>query len=133
DSSSPSPDSQHTAHFAYSGEIRFGPAYFSLSVDGYAFPERIFGDVYLWSPSSALLAVQEWLTLDYSEGPITALVVIDLNRKCEASVARVRKAFIVPRAFEGPLVVYRVDYGGQAGTERFEIDVTKIAEWKALG
>jgi hypothetical protein len=133
DSTSPSPDSQHTARFAYSGEIRFGPPYFSLSVDASIFPERIFSDIHLWSPSSTLLAVQEWLTLDYSEGPITALTLIDLSRKCEASAARARKAFIVPVAFEGPLVVYRTDYGGQAGAERFEIDVRKITEWKAIG
>ena len=133
DTSSPSPDSLHMAHFAYSGEIRFGPPYFSLSVDDYIFPERIFSDVHRWSPSSTLLAVQEWLTLDYSEGPITALVLLDLSRKCEASVARVRKAFIVPVAFEGSLVVYRTDYGGQERSERFEIDVTTITEWKGLG
>ena len=133
DSTSPSPDSQHTADFAYSGEIRFGPLYFSLSVDGYIFPQRIFSDVHLWSPSSTLLAVQEWLTLDYSEGPITALVLIDLSRGREASLARVTKGFIVPIAFEEALVVYRTDYGGQEGTERFEVDATKITEWKGLG
>src|SRR4029079_13994750 len=105
DSTSLSPDTQHTAHFAYSGEIRFGPAYFSLSVDAFAFPQRIFGDVHLWSPSSTLLAVHEWIPLDYSAGPITALVVIDLSRGREASIARVMKAFIVPTAFEDLSIV----------------------------
>jgi hypothetical protein len=132
DSTSPSPDTQHTAHFAYSGEIRFGPPYFSLSVDGYSFDQRIFGDAHLWSRSSNLLAVQEWLTLDYAEGPITALVLIDVRLGREASVARVTKAFIVPKAFEGQVIVYRKDYGGQEGTERFELDTTRITEWKGL-
>jgi hypothetical protein len=132
DITSPSPDTQHTAHFAYSGEVRFGPPYFSLSVDAHSFDQRIFGDVHLWSPSSTLLAVQEWLTLDYSEGPITALVLIDLHLGREASVERVVKAFIVPRAFEGPIIVYRKDYAGEEGTERFEVDSTKITEWKVL-
>src|ERR1043165_9331013 len=111
DTSSPSPDSLHTAHFAYSGEIRFGPPYFSLSVDDHIFPERIFGDVHRWSPSSTLLAVQEWLTLDYSEGPITALVIFDLQLGREALVERVVKAFIVPIAFEDARIVYRKDRG----------------------
>ena|SRR5258708_4359809 len=62
----PSPDTQHTAHFIYGGEIRFGPPYFSLLVDNYSFGQRIFGDAHLWSPLSNLLAVQEWLTIDYS-------------------------------------------------------------------
>ena len=129
---SPSPDTQHTAHFAYGGEVRFGPPYFSLSVDAHSFGQRIFGDVHLWSPSSTLLAVQEWLTLDYSEGPITALVLIDLHLGREASVERVVKAFIVPIAFEGPISVYRKDFAGEEGTERFELDSTKIKEWKEL-
>lgn len=63
DSTSPSPDSQHNASFFYGGDIRYGPSYFSLLLDGRSFGQRIFGDVYLWSPSSTLFAVQEWLTM----------------------------------------------------------------------
>ena len=95
--SSPSPDTQHTAHFAFSGEVRFGPPYFSLSVDDYSFGQRIFGDAHLWSPSSNLLAVQEWFTLDYSEGPITALVLLDLKLGREATVARATKGLLCPK------------------------------------
>lgn len=130
--SSPSPNTQHTAQFLFSGEVRFGPAYYSLSVDAYSFGERIFGSAHLWSSSSNLLAVQEWLTLDYSEGPITALVLIDLKLGREASVAQAKKAFIVPETFEEPLVAYRKDRAGQAGAELFELDVTTITGWKAL-
>ena len=132
DITAPSPDARHTAHFAYSGEVRFGPPYFSLSVDGYSFGQRIFGDAHLWSPGSNLLAVQEWLTLDYSEGPITALVIIDLRLGREVSAVRAVKQFIVPTAFEGPICVYRKDYGGQPGTQRFEAITTEITGWKAL-
>src|SRR5689334_23412057 len=126
---SPAPDGQHRALLAFSGEVRFGPSYYVLSIDGHSFGERIFGGTHLWSPSSTLLAVQEWLTLDYSEGPITALVVIDLSRGREASIARVTKAFIVPTAFEDLSIVYRTDYGGQAGTGRSKVDTTKIGGW----
>jgi hypothetical protein len=129
---SPSPNTQHTAHFLFSGEIRFGPPYFSLSVDDYSFGQRIFGDAHLWSPSSNLLAVQEWLTIDYSEGPITALLLIDLDLGREASVARATKGFIVPEAFEGPMIVYRKEYGGQTVVQHFDLDTTKIEGWKEL-
>lgn len=128
----PSPDAQHIAHFVASGEIRFGPLYFSLSVDDYSFGERIFGDAHLWSPSSKLLAVQEWLTLDYSAGPITILLLIDLDLRREATLARVTKGFVVPEAFDGPDIVYRKDYAGQAGVPRFNLDITKIKAWSAL-
>jgi hypothetical protein len=132
DSTSPLLGAQHIAHFAYSGEVRFGPPYFSLSVDAYSFPQRIFGDTHLWSPLSTLLAVQEWLTLDYSEGPITALVIIDLQLGREVTVERMVKGFLVPTAFEGSKIVYRKDYAGNEGAERFEVDTTKCTEWKEL-
>jgi hypothetical protein len=132
DITSPSPDTQHIAHLAYSGDIRFGPPYFSLSVDPYSFGQRIFGDAHLWSPSSYLLAVQEWLTLDYSEGPITALVLVDLNLGREVSLARAVKSFIVPIAFEGASIVYRKDNAGKEGIERFKVDTTKMTGWKEL-
>jgi hypothetical protein len=129
---SPAPNTQHTAHFIFSGEIRFGPPYYALSVDAYSFGQRIFGAAHLWSPSSTLLAVQEWLTLDYSEGPITALILLDLALGREACVSRATKRFIVPEAFEGPIMKYREDYAGQATIEHFDLDTTKIKEWKEL-
>ena len=132
DITSPSPDMQHTARLAYSGDIRFGPPYFSLLVDSYSFGQRIFGDTHLWASSSSLLAVQEWLTLDYAEGPITALVLIDIQLGREVSVERAVKAFIVPTAFEGSSIMYRKDYAGKESTERFDVDTMKITEWKEL-
>lgn len=132
DISSQSPDGRHTAYFALGGEVRFGPLYFVLSVGGHSFGERIFGDAHLWSADSRMLAVQEWLTLDYSAGPITALVLIDLRLGRAATLARATKAFVVPLAFEGGRLAYREDRAGQAG-ERQQTDLGAIAEWQALG
>lgn len=127
----PSPDGQHTAQLLFSGEVRFGPAYYVLSVDGYSFGGRIFGGAHLWSPSSRFLAVQEWLTLDYSEGPITELVLLDLQLR-QAAVARATKGFLVPIAFADPLVTYRAEYAGPAGVQHFTLDITSVAEWLPL-
>jgi hypothetical protein len=129
---SPSPTTQHTARFLFSGEIRFGPPYYSLLVDDYSFDQRIFGSEHLWSLSSNLLAVQEWLTIDYSEGPITALVLLDFDLGREASVARATKGFVVPEAFESSMLVYRKEYAGQGVVQHFDLDTSKIKEWKAL-
>src|SRR5262245_59515401 len=96
---SPSPDTLHITHFALAGEIRFGPFYYALSVDDYSFGQRIFGTAHLWSHSSAFLAVQEWLTIDYSEGPITALLLIDVRLRRAAALARATKRFLVPESF----------------------------------
>lgn len=129
---SPSPDAQYTAQFATAGEIRFGPFYYSLSVDRYTFASRIFGDAHLWAPSSRLLAVQEWLTLDYSEGPHTALVIVDLARGREATVAQARKAFIVPESFDGSRLVYRVESASGAVVEHVDVDALEPAAWQPL-
>ena len=129
---SASPDGRHSAHFAAAGEVRFGPFYFALALDGRAFGERIFGAAHLWSPDGAWLAVQEWLTLDYSAGPITALVLIDLRQGRAATLARATKAFLVPLEFAGRLLAYHEERAGQAG-ERLEAEITSIAEWRALG
>lgn len=131
DISSRSPDGRQTAYFALGGEVRFGPLYFALSVGGHSFGQRIFGDAHLWSPDSAMLAVQEWLTLDYSAGPITALVLIDLRQGRAATLARATKAFVVPLAFEGALLLYREERAGQPG-ELQQADLGAIAEWQAL-
>ena len=129
---SASPDGYHSAHFSAAGEVRFGPLYFALAVDGHSFGERIFGEAHLWSPDAAWLAVQEWLTLDYSAGPITALVLIDLRQGRTTTVARATKAFLVPQEFAGPLLIYREQRAGQAG-ESLEASIDAIAEWRALG
>ena len=125
---SPSPDMRHRAHFAVSGEVRFGPLYYVLSVEDYRFGQRIFGDAHLWSPASDLLAVQEWLTLDYSAGPITALLLIDVVQRRETILAQATKRFLVPERFEGSALVYREEHAGQAVVKRF--DLADVNEWK---
>lgn len=87
------------------------------------------GDVHLWSPSSNVLAVEEWLTIDYAEGPITALVLIDLHHRREAQVARVTNGFVVLEAFEGSTIAYRAEFAGQGVVQHFKMDTEKIKEW----
>jgi hypothetical protein len=130
--SAPSPDGQHLAHFTVGGEIRFGPLYFSLAVDAWSFGARNFGDAHLWSPASTLFAAQEWLTLDYSEGPITSLLIIDLEQGRAAAVARAVKGFIIPEAFAGPLLRYRIEYAGLGRVEHATVDTTAIDSWGDL-
>ena len=117
----PSPDGLHQAKFHVSGEMRFGPLYYVLSVDDHSFGPRIFGDAYLWSPASDLLAVQEWLTLDYSAGPITALVLIDVRQRHEAVVAQATKRSCA-RALRGIVAgLYREEHAGQAIVRQYDL------------
>jgi hypothetical protein len=128
---SPSPNGQHKAVLLFSGEVRFGPPYYVLSLDGRRFDPRIFGEAHMWSRSSGLLVVQEWLTLDYSEGPITALVVIDVDLMREAVIDRATKGFLVPETFDDAALAYRREYAGRS-IEHVEIDAGAITDWKEL-
>ena len=125
---SPSPATPHIARFALGGEIRFGPFYYELLVDGFSFGQRIFGEPHLWSATSPLLAVQEWYTTDYAEGPITGLVLIDAQSRREATLARATKRFLVPEAFSGQLLAYREEHAGEAGGP-LEINISTITSW----
>jgi hypothetical protein len=89
-----SPDEHHVVRFEYDGEIRFGPPYFRLYVNGRLAPSRIFGDVALWSPDSRRVAVQEWLTLEENGGPKTKLTVFDVTLDVETDVEVVKGGFI---------------------------------------
>lgn len=84
----PSPDGKREARLVIAGEIRFGPQYFSLILDGKKLPERSFGEGLLWSPDSRYLAVQEWMTTEESDGPITRALVIDAARSLQCVLAQ---------------------------------------------
>lgn len=133
DTISPSPDGAHIARFLFSGEIRFGPPYYALALDDASFGQRIFGAEHRWSASSRFLAVQEWLTLDESAGPITALVLIDVALRRETTIARATKAFLIPDAIDEPTLAYHAHHAGRGTRRRFERDVTAITRWKEIG
>lgn len=128
DIAAPSPDGLHQAYLRVSGEVRFGPLYYALSVDDYSFGQRIFGEAYLWSPTSRLLAVQEWLTLDYSAGPITALLLLDIEQRREVVLAQATKRFLVPERFDTSVLAYREEHAGQAVVQH--CDLAAALPWR---
>ncbi len=103
-----SPDGAHTARFVYAGEVRFGPPYFRVELNGRVLRRRLrtryFGDPCLWSADSRYLALQEWYEI--VEHPDTELRVIDVIRRRECRVARVRRGFVEPVRFEDDILVF---------------------------
>jgi len=114
-----SPSGDHTAEFLYAGEIRFGPAYYMVKLDGrllrkHLFEKRYFGEASLWSADSRYLALSEWRSFAEGRGPDTQLVVIDIPAHHDFTVARVRGGFGEPVRFEGQTLVYtRTSYDKQ--------------------
>ena len=128
----PSPDSVHKALMNYVGEIRFGPAYYSLTLDQISFGERVFGDAYLWSPDSKFCAVQEWETTSEGRGPQTRLLLVDLKGRKECILSRAEKGFIVPKLFEDGKLIYTKEYYGPRRSSEFEIEFLLLKSWDKL-
>jgi hypothetical protein len=125
----PSPDLLHKAVLKYVREIRFGPAYYSLTVDKISYVERVFGNSHLWSPDSRYFAVQEWETTSESSGPQTRLLLIDLDLKQECVLSRAERGFIVPQKFEKDKLIYTKEYRQPSIFKEFEIEFLFVDRW----
>jgi hypothetical protein len=127
-----SPDLEHRAELRYAGEIRFGPAYYSLVLDTFRFRDRVFGKACLWSPDSRFFAVQEWETTIEGHGPQTRLLMIDLKTSMEGVLSRAENGFIVPKSFEGTKLIYMKEFFAPHSTREFEIEFPSLKRWENL-
>ena len=128
-----SPDQRHKAQLNYEGEVRFGPPYFRLEVDGKELQNRIFGDELCWSEDSRYLAAQEWLTLDYQQGPITRVLLIDVERGRLSEFKTVPKGFVEDFKFVGGTFRYLKNFKGTGQGTETEVEIASIENWKAIG
>ena len=122
-----SQDKKHGFDFIFEGEIRFGPTYYKIKLDGQLIENRIFGFEFKWHPNSTFLALQEWLTTDYQKGPITTLTLIDLQNGKLARISTADKGFIKPIEFNNQINGQNVfqNNNGLIINANFNIDLTK--------
>jgi hypothetical protein len=100
-----------------------------LRLPPFDFAERLFGDERLWSADSSYLAVQEWLTTDYAEGPFTELLLVDFVSERQCPLSKADKGFIVPVRLESSLLIYRKDYKGRGESREYEIAYEPLDRW----
>ncbi|WP_421919827.1 hypothetical protein [Marinifilum sp.] len=124
-----SPDNKHIFEFIYESEIRFGPAYYKLQLDGKVISKRIFGFEFKWHPESKYLALEEWLTTSYQKGPITSLTIVDLEKRRFARISKAEKGFIKPLRFEGDLVIFEKVFLAEGKKSEYEINLKDIENW----
>jgi hypothetical protein len=129
---STSPDNKHNAVLEYLNEVRFGPSYYSLTVDKISFGQRIFGNSYVWSPDSRYLAIQEWETISEERGPQTQLLLIDVESERECVLSRAKRGFIVPKKFEKDKLIYVKKYFVPRTATEFEIEFLTSNRWEDL-
>ncbi|HEU0294548.1 MAG TPA: hypothetical protein VFR47_17545 [Anaerolineales bacterium] len=129
---STSPDNLRKAVLEYKNEIRFGPAYYHLKVDGISFGGRVFGNVFLWSPDSRFFTVQEWESTSETQGPKTRLLLIDLETRRECVLSRADGGFILPKQFDHDKLIYTKKYPGKGIENEFEIEFLTLDRWENL-
>ena len=125
-----SPGGKHGFNFIFLGEIRFGPEYHRLQLDGDIIPDRIFGFEFKWHPESKYLALQEWLTTDFKKGPITALTLVDLSSKKFARISKAKNGFMKPLSFKEDAVIFEKVYYANGVKTEHEIKLSEIENWE---
>jgi hypothetical protein len=131
----PSPDGLHQIVLQYVAEIRFGPAYYSLTIDDIHFGDRLFGEEAVWAPDSSIACVTEWHTIDYEAGPITSLLLVRPASRTFSAFPKVQKGFATPLRFIGStLVLQHKDEWYRNGhvTAVRETDLERITDWAPL-
>ncbi len=124
-----SPDGQYQVESIWAGEIRFGPEYFRLRINGREIPHRIFGRPLTWSDDSSLCAAQEWLTTDYAAGPVTRAVLIKVASWEMATLPVVEKGFAESFQFDGLRFHYRKLYMGRGVEVAAAVELAAIHHW----
>lgn len=125
-----SQDKKYAFDFIFEGEIRFGPTYYKIKLNGQLIANRIFGLEFKWHPNSTFLALQEWLTIDYQKGPITALTLIDLEKGKFARISTIDKGFIKPIKFNNDIIIFEKEYLANGKIVEYEIKFNEIKNWE---
>lgn len=127
-----SQDKKHEFDFIFEGEIRFGPTYYKIKLDGQLIGNTIFGFEFKWHPNSTFLALQEWLTIDYQKGPITVLTLIDLQKEKLARISKADKGFIKPIRFNNDTIIFEKEYLANGKIVEYEIKLDEIKNWESI-
>lgn len=127
-----SPNGEHTFTFINEGEIRFGPSYNAIVLNGIRIANRLFGSAHEWSANSRYLALQEWLTTNYQRGLCTALSIVNTERKQIARVSQTNDGFITPLYFENNRIIFQKGCITKGLLSEFEITLSDITQWQDL-
>ena len=125
-----SPGKKHGIDFLFEGEIRFGPTYYRVQLDGEEISDRIFGFEFKWHPESKYLALQEWLTTDYQLGPITTLTLVELESRKSARISKADKGFIRPIRFENEIIIFEKEFPASGKKGEYELNLDEVVNWE---
>ena len=113
----------------YESEIRFGPAYYSLEIDGKQVPDFVCGFSRSELKNGRFLAIEEWLTTDYRKGPITRVAIFDLELNRVARLKIVDKGFVSDFKLKDCVFSYRKEFIAKGKAIESEVDWISIVNW----
>jgi hypothetical protein len=116
----------------YEGEIRFGPAYYSLEISGIKVPNFVYGFTRSELDNGRYLAIEEWLTTDYQKGPITRVAIFDFKKKVVSRLRIVEKGFVGSFKLDEDIFSYRKNFLAKGKIVESELDWTSIKEWSEI-
>ena len=128
-----SPDGKHRVTFIYEFEIRFGPAYFRVQLDGVEISGKFFGLKCVWSDDSRYSALELWNKTREKDGPDTSLFVIDWSQMRSYHALRAKGGFITPLGFNGDIVTYKMSFFWETARDvEFEVELSQASGWEKI-
>ena len=122
----PSPNDKHNIYLTYAGDIRFGPVYFTMVINGSRMKNRYFGGEIFWSKDSEYFAAQEWLSVDEKKGPHTRLILFRPTNKQEANIAESNGGFLSALRFYPESVTYEEEKSGRRYLANVALEEIKL-------
>lgn len=105
-----SPNRKYILSFKYIADIRFGPSFYRLRINGQLIKDQYFSKSFIWSADSRYLMIQKWMDINPHNGPHTSVLLIDLNRNMMVEIAKTFKGLASPIRFTRDDIVYSKEY-----------------------
>ena len=112
------------------GEIRFGPQYYELEIQGNKITKYSYGFNRAELEDGRYLAIEEWLTTDYRKGPITRVAIFDLQKGLVCRLKVVEKGFVSNFKLKNGVFSYRKEYPAKGLAIESEVDWSSIKNWE---
>jgi hypothetical protein len=128
-----SPERLHVVEYLLLGEVRYGPAYFSIRLDGRILADVVVGEEGLWL-NDALYAAQEWLTTEERFGPNTRVLLIDAARRVSSKFRVLEHGFVDSFGIQDGLIRYKKRKYSTRGESviEAEVELKDIQNWTPI-
>ncbi|MEJ6521027.1 hypothetical protein PQI64_14825 [Shewanella bicestrii] len=117
-------------HLDFAGEIRFGPQYYELEIQGVKISKYKYGFNRAELEGGRYLAIEEWLTTDYQKGPITRVAIFDLEKDLVSRLKTVDKGFVTSFKLKNGIFSYRKEFLAKGKVVESELDWSSIKNWE---